>query len=209
MEYNKYVLRYLLFFMLTFFCGCSSHQISFSVPPAQGVSKKLSFRIGIYIPDSLAHYTTQAILTGGLCEGHEFQLYIGNGILNATLEGAKSICDNVIMLSALPDASAMTSQGIKYIVIPEMKETFANANFSKTTFSVAIDAKIVEDINVRISDRSSIQILLKRIHCRGESSGKGEDCHDAAPYLKKAGEEAMQNLRDSIISRLSSEWLGK
>jgi hypothetical protein len=166
------------------------------------VANKSHFVIGIYAPDSVINYTYQATLSGGLCKGHEFQLNIGQGILAALRQGCAAICDSIIMLSSVTDVSALSSDQIKYIITPEIQHIIANADFSNAAFSVKIDAKVEQDINLHVRYMSGVAIPAESLHITSESNGKGEDCHDAVPYLKKAGESAMQNLRDSIINHL-------
>jgi hypothetical protein len=215
--YSHYINRFVfsktmkifLLVIFLFFFGCSAHRISFSVLEENHNANKLPFAIALYAPDSLTKYLYQATLSGGLCKGHEFQLLLGKGITEAVQKGLQNMCDSVIIFSSMPDTSVIVLRKIKYVVIPEIKHTIANADFSNTAFAVMIAAKVEQDIDLHIHDAAGSQTTIASIHFMGESSGKGEDCHDAVPFLKKAGDMAMQNLRDSIIFRVSSIGFGK
>ena len=89
----------ILFFFALLLCSCSAHQISFSVPPAKGMSNKMHFSIGVYASDSLINYPYFAIPTGGLCTRHEYQLNLGKGIISAISQGIAGVCDSVVTVS--------------------------------------------------------------------------------------------------------------
>jgi hypothetical protein len=203
-------MKSLLTYLCIIFCGCSSaHQISFSLPAIKSAAVKQPFIIEIYASDSVKDYTYNATLSGGLCKGHDFELKFGKGILKAIEQGFGSFYDSVIIISSPKDASATPEGKIRYIVTPEIQHIIANADFSNAAFAVKIDAKIEQDIFIHVNNLDGTQVMSASIHAIGEYGGKGEDCHSAVPYLKKAGEMALLNLRDSIINRLSSDGLAK
>jgi hypothetical protein len=157
--------------------------------------------VGIYAPDSLRNFIYSATLSGGLCGGHEFDMHFGSGIIEAFRSSLASVYDRVIMLDTpRPD--------LQRVFYPEIKTLSANADFSPTTFSVKIigtiyfKLHITETVLSTTDDIAWKEFFKNDIIISTESSGKAEDCHDAVPYLKKVGEAAMMQLRDSIMSRL-------
>jgi hypothetical protein len=199
--------RTILFFFTLFFWSCSSsHQISFSVPPPEANSAKRGVTVGIYAPDSLKNFVYSSTLSGGLCGGHEFDLHIGSGIIEAMKIALESAYDTVIMLNA-PTAK------LEDCFIPVIEIVNANADFSATAFSVMIKGSV--NFRVQILDipnereKRMRDVFKDDIKISAENSGKGQDCHDAVPYLKKSGDVAMLNLRDSVTNRLSSAGLVK
>ncbi|MFI5263308.1 MAG: hypothetical protein ACHQM6_02200 [Candidatus Kapaibacterium sp.] len=191
---------------LLLFWGCSAHQISFHVPPSENIQNRLPFWIAISVPDSTENLTFPSTLSGGLCEGHEYQLHIGKGMIDAIREGFRSVCDSVVLFSSTDyeEAGKKSSGKIRYLVTPMIQRIAANVDFSTSAFAVNIKASIHEEVSLTMTNlkRAGDTIPLSLIHVDGEANGTGRDCHEAVPFLKKAGEAAMLRLRDSVASQL-------
>src|SRR5579871_5654739 len=94
--------------LFLFVLGCSSsHQISINVAQTNPISREHR-TIAIVIPDSLRAQVVTAAISGG-CEGHEFQLYTGNGLASALSEATKQYYDSVLVLGSIPTADQIRS----------------------------------------------------------------------------------------------------
>ena len=199
--------RFLIFCILL--GGCSSaHQITLDVPIHQVHNENCCSTIKLYVPDSLMHLPSEAVLSGGLCQGHKFDVEIGKGIIDAFRCALGNYFDTTKILPSIQNDTIVSLRMEFFIDVKNLK---INVEFSPNAFSVNINASV--DFEIRLtgllpkiehptSDMGGMQRVNETFHISTSNSGKADDCHDAVIYLKAAGEKAMKDLCDSIVARL-------